>query len=151
MAENKKNVSELMYTKNNYDNNGRVIKEELPTITTDFCEIGLHNNTIYFVFIIDSTTFSLKLFTILKKLHVTIYWFTKFNKTLYPAELFEINHFMKMILEDKYLQIQIDYKKINSSDLFKSYCNLVDIFEKNKAIVINQLKVDLMKIHQKFI
>ncbi|MDD4111167.1 MAG: hypothetical protein PHS54_06470, partial [Clostridia bacterium] len=76
LVKSKKSVSELEYTKNNYDNFGNLIKEDLPIITTDFCEIGLYNNEIYFVFIVESKTFNIELFNELKnKSNVKIYGF----------------------------------------------------------------------------
>ena len=146
LIKNKKSVSRLKYTKNNYDNDGNLIKESLPTIKTDFCEIGLYDGEIYFVFIIDSKTFNIDLFNQLKnKSNVKMYGFVNFNKTLYPVKNFDFDNFTKEIRKDKYLQIQFNYKDIDTFDLFKEYSELVNVFEKNKAIVINQLKIDLTK------
>jgi len=146
LIKHKKSVSELEYTSNNYDDLGNLIKEDLPTITTDFCETGLHNNKIYFVFVVESKTFNLKLFNDLKnRSNVKIYGFVDFNETLYPVNNFEFNNFMTIVQKDKYLQIQFSYKNINTSDLFNEHFNLVDVFEKNKIVVVNQLKVDLTK------
>jgi hypothetical protein len=143
LIKNKKSVSELEYTKNNYDSGGNLIKEDLPTITTDFCEIGLFDKEIYFVFIMDSKTFDLNLFNQLKnKSNVKIYGFEDFKKTLYPVSNFNFDNFIDEIEKDKYLQIQFDFKKIGSLDLFKEYLNLVNLFEDNKIKVINQLPVD---------
>ncbi|MBU2579361.1 hypothetical protein KKF19_00105 [Patescibacteria group bacterium] len=149
LIKNKEFVSKLEYTKNNYDNNGNLIKEDLPTITTDFCEIGLYNNEIYFVFIVNSKTFSLELFDKLKgKLNIRMYGFVDFNKTLYPVVDFNFDNFIEQIQKDKYLQIQFDYKNINTPDLFKEYSNLMNIFEKSKVVVVDQLKIDLTKENQ---
>ena len=148
LIENKKPVSKLEYTENNYSASGDLIEESLPTITTAFCETGLYNGEIYFVFIINAKTFNLELFNRLKnKSNVKMYGFVDFNKTLYPADKFNFDDFMKDIQKDKYLQIQFDYKNISVTDLFKEYFNLVDIFEKNKIIVVNQLEVNLSKRH----
>ncbi len=144
LIENGKSVSGLEYTKNNYDNGGKLIKESLPTITTDFCEIGSYNGEIYFVFIIDSKTFNLELFDEIKNMpNAKMYGFADFNKTLYPANNFDFDNFIKQIQKDKYLQIQFDCKNISLLDLFKEYSGLVNIFEKSKVTVINQLKIDL--------
>lgn len=146
LIKDKKSVSPLEYTKNNYDHNGNLIKKDLPTITTDFCEIGLFNDEIYFVFIVESKAFNIKLFNQLKnKSNVKMYGFVNFNKTLFPVENFNLDNFIKETGKDKYLQIQFDYKNINTFDLFKEYFNLVNVFEKNKVVVVNQLKVDLTK------
>ncbi|MCK4650224.1 hypothetical protein KAT36_03240 [Candidatus Pacearchaeota archaeon] len=146
LIKNKKSVSKLEYTKNNYGNNGNLIEKSLPTITTDFCEIGLYNGEIYFVFVVDSKTFNLELFDKIKnKSNMKIYGFEDFNKTLYPADNFDFTNFIKQIQKDRYLQIQFDYKKINIFDLFKKYSNLINVFEKSKVVVVNQLKIDLTK------
>lgn len=143
LIKNKQSVSEIEYTKNNYDNNGKLIKKGLPTITTNFCEIGLYHDEVYFVFIIDSKTFNLKLFNEIKdKSNVKIYGFVDFNKTLYPANNFNLATFIKQIKKDKHLQIQFNDKDVDASDLFKKYSDLVNIFEKSKVEVINQLKIN---------
>lgn len=146
LIKDKKSVSILEYTKNNYDHDGNLIKEDLPAITTDFCEIGLFNDKIYFVLIVKSKTFNIELFNQLKnKSNVKMYGFVDFNKTLYPVKNFNLDNFIKEIREDKYLQIQFDYKNIDTFNLFKEYSNLVNVFERNKVVVVNQLKVDLTK------
>jgi len=146
LAKSKKTVSRLEFTQGNYDNSGNLIKKDLPTITTDFCEIGLYNDEVYFVFVVESKTFNVKLFDELKsKSNIKIYGFVDFNKTLFPIENFNLDIFMRGIQKDKYLQIQFDFKDIDIFDLFEVYFNLVNVFEKNKVIVINQLEVDLTK------
>lgn len=145
LIKNKKPVSRLEYTKNNYDNKGSLIKKELPTFTTDFCEIGIYKNEMYWVFIIESKTFNSKLFESLKdKLNVKIYGFLDFNKTLYPVKNFDYNKFIKTIQQDRYLQIQFDFKNTETISLFKEYEDIVEIFNKSKVKVINQLKVNLI-------
>lgn len=144
LIENNKSVSELEYTKNNYDNAGNLIEEELPTITTDFCEIGLYNSEIYLVFILESKTFNLELFGEIKnKSNVKMYGFVDFNKILYPIANFDYNNFIKLIKYDKYLQIQFNFKNISTFDLFTEYINIVNVFDKSKVVVVNQLKVNL--------
>lgn len=144
LIDNQVSVSELEYTQNNYDDAGNLIKESLPTITTDFCEIGLHEGEIYFVFIIDSKTFSIELFDIIREiLNVKIYGLADFKKTLYPVKDFNRGYFFKQIKKDKYLQIQFDYKNLSVIDLFQEYFKLTDIFKKSRVAVVNQLKIDL--------
>ncbi len=146
LIESGKSVSGLEYTKNNYDSGGNLIKEDLPTITTDFCEIGLYDGEIYFVFIIDPKTFNSVLFDAIKNMpSARMYGFTDFNKILYPADNFDFDDFIKQIKKDKYLQIQFDYENIDALGLFKEYSGLVDIFEKSKVAVVNQLKIDSTK------
>lgn len=144
LIENNKSVSKIEYTKNNYDNTGNLIKKEIPTITTDFCEIGVYDSELYLVFIIESNTFNLKFFNEIKnKSNIKIYRFIDFSKILYPIKKFNYNEFIQIIKKEKYLQIQFDFKNIKTQDLFIEYNNLISIFIKNKIIVINQLKIDL--------
>ncbi len=141
LLENNKSVSELEYTKNNYDNAGNLINEELPTITTDFCEIGLYKGEIYLVFILESKTFNSELFSeIRNKSNVKMYGFVDFNKILFPVTNFDYNSFIELIKKDKYLQIQFDFKNITTFDLFTEYTKLVNVFDKCKVVVVNQLK-----------
>ena len=143
LIKSKISVSELEFTKGNYDHSGNFIKEYLPTITTDFCEIGLYDNKIYFVFIIKSKTFNLELFSKIKYYsNIKIYGFVNFKSTLFPSENFDLDNFIKKIQDDKYLQIQFDFNDIVISDLFKEYTSIVNVFKKNKTIVVNQLEYE---------
>ena len=74
-----------------------------------------------------------------------MYGFVDFNKTLFPVENFNLDIFLEEIKKDKYLQIQFNFKKIETIDLFKEYSSLVNVLEKNKVVVVNQLKIDLTK------
>lgn len=144
LFENNKSVSDLEYTENNYSDNGILIKENLPTITTDFCEIGLFEGHIYLVFIIESKTFNLEFFNSIKyKENIKIYGFVNFNKTLYPNENFDYGNFLKLVQSDKYLQVQFDFKNMEALDLFAEYDGIVNVFNENNVIVINQLKINL--------
>lgn len=146
LLKNKKSVSELEYTKNNYDNKGKLIEEDLPTITTDFCEVGLHDDEIYFVVIVEPKTFNLELFNKIKdKEDVQIYGFTDFNRTLYPSDKFDFDKFLKQNRKEKYIQIQFNYKNISASDLFEEYSSLATTFKGYSVVVINQLETILTK------
>jgi hypothetical protein len=146
LVKNKKPVSKLEYTRNNYDNHGNLIKESLPTLTTDFCEIGLCGSEIYFVFIIRSKLFSKSLFNLLKsRSGMKIYGFINFNRTLYPTKNFSFIEFIERTREEKYLQVQFSYKNIAAPDLLEKYCRLVKIFEKKKYMVVNQIEINLVK------
>lgn len=116
----------------------------MPTITTDFCEVGLYNGEIYLVFIIESKTFNSKFFGKIKnKSNVKMYGFIDFNNILYPVSDFNYDNFFESIQQDKYLQIQFNFKNISTFDLFTEYINIINIFDKNKITIVNQLKVDL--------
>jgi hypothetical protein len=139
LIENKKLVSKLEFTKNNYDHQGNLIKEKLPTITTEFCEIGLFKNQIYFVAIIDSATFNQELFDKIKIIpNMKIYGFNNFKTDLYPVEDFDYQKFIDQIQKEKLLQVEFDYNEISIIDLYTEYLKLIDIFVQNKIKVINQ-------------
>ncbi|MFH1188888.1 MAG: hypothetical protein V1652_03530 [bacterium] len=141
-------VSEMEYTKGNYDNNGKMIKESLSTITTEYSEIGLYRNEMYVVFIIESQTFNTALFkAITKENNIQLYGFINFKQTLYPDGSCAMRDLMVKVRAEKYLQIQFDFQNIGVIDLYKNYCRLVHIFDKNDAIVVNQLNVDLKKLY----
>lgn len=135
-------VSDIEMTAGNYDDFGNLIKTDIPTITTDLCEIGIFDNTLYFVVIIFSDTFkkidfdSLKIFP-----NIKIYGFKEFKKILYPISGFVYEDFEKEILNDKYLQIQFNYKynTINEQILFKEYQKTKDFFINSGLKIVNQL------------
>jgi len=136
-------VSKIEITSGNYDNDGKLIKEDISTITTEFCEIGIYKKTIYFVFIIHSNTYSKKVFDPLKSFsNVQFYGFKNFKDTLYPKSDFDYKEFERKIKKDKYFQIQFDYNfnKILPELLHKEYLKIKDILIKNKAGIVNQVK-----------
>lgn len=140
-------VSEIEYTKNNYDEDSNLINAGLPTITTNYCEIGLYDQKIYFVFIIKSKTFNKALFNYIKdQPGVQIYGFVDFKTTLFPKSDFDYKKFIDLINKDKYLQIQFNTKEIKVKNLFILYSKLTSVFDKSKVVVVNQIKVDLTKI-----
>jgi len=147
LLDNKQPVSDIEYTENNYDGDWNLIEEKIPTITTDFSEIGYQNDKFYFVFVTESSSFHKIILDELKwKPDMKIYGFVNFNKTLYPTDSFDLDVFMNSIKKDKYLQFQFDFKNWELSDIYNEYCNLVDIFKKNEILVVDQLKVDLREL-----
>ena len=135
-------VSKLEYTTDNYDNQGNLIIDRLPTLTTDYCEIGVHNDELYFVFIIKSKSFNDKLFSSIKNMNnLWIYGFEDFKQNLYPKTDFNHKIFLTQVDEDEFLQIQFDYKNIDLNELYTNYCKLIDIFNETKIVVVNQLNV----------
>ena len=142
LKENHRSVSEIEYTSNNFDNSGKLINQLLPTITTDFCEIGLYKNKVYFVFIIASKSFNKNVYDSIKtEKNLKIYPLKDFKSTLYPKKLFNYKKFFEEIKKEEYLQIQFEFKKLNASGLYQEYFKLVKIFKKSKTKVINQLRV----------
>jgi hypothetical protein len=78
-------VSDVEYTEGNYTDDGILIPQKIPTITTPYCEIGNFENDLYMVFIIHADSFNQKFFEeIVLHYDVQIYGFVDFNKTLYP-------------------------------------------------------------------
>lgn len=145
LSKNNEKVGNLKMTSGNYDDRGNLINRLIPTITTDFCEIGIHN-IIYLVFIIYSDTHSKELFNLIKDFsNIKIYGFKNFLEVLYPIPDFNYKNFEKKIKEDKYLQIQFSFNiNITQEKLFKEYIKLKEIFIKSNVIVVNQLEVDLV-------
>lgn len=135
-------VGDLEMTAGNYDDSGNLIKAKIPTITTNFCEIGLHDNNLYFVFIIHSNTnnnFN-NFFDAVKDFsNVKIYGFKNFNKTLYPIFDFDYKNFEKEIQKDKYLQIQFNYDVVSPEQAYKEYRKIKNIFIKSGLKVVDQL------------
>jgi len=140
-------VSDIEYTNNNYDEQGNIIKNPIPNITTDYCEIGLYENIIYFVFIIRSKSFNNLFFKEISKFpNISMYGFRKFKDTLYPKINFNYFDFIKVIKKEEYLQIEFDFQNISVFDLYNKYLNLISIFLQDKIEIVNQLKINLKNI-----
>ena len=139
---NNKVVGELEYTSGNYDDKGNLISDSIPTITTDVCEIGIYDNTIYFTFIIITSDFKKEFFNYLSN-NVQIYPFKDFNNTLYPKPDFNYSEFEQQLKQDKYLQINFNdnYKEYSIEEIMKKYLGYKDIFIKHNIKLTNQLKL----------
>jgi len=136
-------VGDIELTPGNYDNFGNLIEIDIPTVTTDLCEIGIFDNSLYFVVIVSSDTFKRFDFDLLKTFsNIKIYGLKEFNRTLYPISNFIYENFERQILNDKYLQIQFDYQYsvINPEDLFKEYKKMKHLFANSELRVVDQLK-----------
>lgn len=142
-------VTDIEMTQGNYDTSGKLITEGVPTITTEFCEIGRYQNQItYFTFILYPDSFSKALFQKLKGYkNMHIYGFKNFLEDLYPKKDFSYEEFEKDIRKDKYVQIQFNFdtKHISPQDIFDKYLILIDIFQGNKAHVVEQMTHDFGK------
>ncbi|MFC1645344.1 hypothetical protein ACFL08_04945 [Patescibacteria group bacterium] len=141
-----KAVSEIERTSGNYDNDGNLIEGELPTVTTDFCEVGLYDDDgAYFVFVVESKTFDLGLLEELKKeSDISIYGFVDFNENLYPVSDFNEDKFFKQVKKDKYLQIQFDFEEPETEELYGEYCRIVELLKNSNVKVVNQIEIDLI-------
>jgi len=133
-------VGEVEYTTGNFDDKSNLIAGSIPTVTTDACEIGIYNTTIYFTFIIFSSDFKKELLDILPD-NVQIYPFKYFNSTLYPKSGFNYSEFEKQLKHDKYLQINFNdnYKDHSVDHIVKKYFEYKELFKKCDIQLINQL------------
>ncbi|OGC52137.1 hypothetical protein A2982_01455 [candidate division WWE3 bacterium RIFCSPLOWO2_01_FULL_39_13] len=137
-------VSNLEFTLGNYDDVGSLIGAKIPTLTTEFCEIGIYNKKVYFTSIVHGDLFSKELFDSIKNIKsVQVYGFKNFKNTLYPGFSFKL--IKEALKNEEYVQVQFDYdyKKIIPVDLYKKYRNLMELFLKNRVRVVNQIEVDL--------
>ncbi len=139
-------VGDIEFTTGNYGEDGNLIKKSIPTITTDFCEVGVYNDIIYLTFIIYSISCNKKLFDFIKNYsHIKIYGFKDFHTILYPCSDFNYQGFVEKIKHDKYLQIQFNYKysELVEDKLYIEYLKLRNVFINSKVNVVNQLAVNL--------
>lgn len=140
-------VSKLEYTEGNYDERGSLIKNKLPTITTEFCEIGSYKGNTYFVFIVESTSMTKKVLNILTKhKDVSIYGMKNFKENLYPKDRFNIKTFTEEAKKESHIQIQFNYKNLNARELFNKYQKATNIFKENNIRIFNQLEKDARKL-----
>ncbi len=142
LIEDNKSVGSIEMTSGNYDDFGKPIKTDVPTMTTDLCEIGIFDDTLYFVVIVFSDKFRKTAFDQLKIFpNITIYGFKDFKKTLYPTPDFLYENFEKEILNDEFLQIQLNYKynAENPQDILKEYRKIIDIIAISGLQAVSQI------------
>lgn len=135
-------VTELEMTSGNYDDQGKIIGEKIPTLTTDFCEIGVYNNNLYFTVILYSNSFSNKSFSKIKSLDkIHIYGFKNFDEDYYPIKNFSFNNLVNQIKNEIYFQIQFNFEMYNLTprNIFKRYLEIKKILEKSEAKIVNQM------------
>ena len=144
LLSNNKVIGELEYTSGNYDDKGNLISGSIPTITTNVCEVGIYDDTIYFTFIIFSSDFKKELFDYLAQYsNVQIYPFKEFNNTLYPKQNFDYSELEQQLKNEKYLQINFNdkYKEYSIEEIVKKYFEYEDVFLKCNIKPINQLEL----------
>ncbi len=135
-------VSEVEYTYGNYDDNGKLVPGGILTFTTRLCEVGIHKNKFYFVYIINSDSFSEDLFLKLKKISgLVIYGFKNFKKNYYPSDKSDFTLVKEKIsMEDKFqIQCNFDSKTLSLEKVWGQYCKMRRILINCKASVLNQL------------
>ena len=133
-------VTDIEMTSGNYNTHKKLIENEVPILTTDFCEIGDYGNICYFTFILASSSFVQELLEQIKnydKIH--IYGFKNFLTDLYPKRCFSYKKFDEKIKKDEYVQAQFSFENIEPKDILNKYLTLKSIFIDNNAKVINQI------------
>ncbi len=141
-------VSEIEMTSENYNDEGNLIEKTIPTITTDFCEIGAYGNRIYFVFVAYSESYSKEFLNALKPfLNAQIYGLRVFKTNFYPKENLDFDKLEKDIKKEKYFQVQFNFNfdTTPAEKLLKEYIILKKFFIKSNVVVVNQLEVNLVK------
>lgn len=141
-------VSVIEMTSGNYDDDGLLIEEEVPTLTTEFCEIGIYKTICYFTIILDSNSFTERLFNLIKKIAgIQIYGFKNFKNNYYPGEDSSFTTLGKKIREEGYFQVQFDFdtKKLGPESIFEKYLELKTLFKETNAQIVNQMSQDLKK------
>lgn len=138
-------VSELEMTSGNYDNYGNLISAEIPTVTTDLCEIGSYADVCYFVIILKSELFTRELFDLISAYPTAkIYGFKNFLENYYPKEDFSAEELMKKVKSEDLAQIQFDFSTVESTpeSLLGVYLRIKLLFEKLNINVENQRIID---------
>lgn len=149
LTSNRELVGNLEYTSGNYDGKGNLIPDQIPTITTDVCEIGIYDDTIYFTFIILASDFNKDLFNLLDRhKNMQIYPFKDFNNNLYPKSNFNYLEFEQQINNDQYLQISFNdnYKNHSTAEIMNKYLGYKNVFELAGVRPINQLEPGNIKL-----
>jgi hypothetical protein len=127
------------FTSGNYDDNGKIIDEKVPTLTTKFCEIGFHGQIIYLVFIAQSDYWSKEFFDEIKIFsNLKIYGFNKFLKDYDLTKDPELE-----IKSEPYFQMQFSFKNddnLKATDLLNEYDSIVKLIKDCRIIVMDQLK-----------
>jgi hypothetical protein len=129
----------------NYSDDGGLIVNKIPTVTTDFCEIGAYSEVCYFTVIMKSDLFSKELLVLLSEYpSLQIYGLRNFLKNYYPKEHFDYPEFEKQTRAEEYTQIQFSFDKKELSPKFISdmYQEIKLLFEKENVRVENQLNKD---------
>jgi len=142
LLSNNEVVGEVEYTSGNYDNEGNLIAGSIPTVTTNACEIGAYDDSIYFTFIILASDFKKELFDyLIEYKNVQIYPFKDFHNTLYPKPNFDYLEFEQQLKQDKHLQINFNdkCKEYSIEEIMKKYSEYKGVFSGCNIKPVNQL------------
>jgi len=134
-------------TTGNFDKKGNLIEASIPTVTTEFCEIGSYDDIIYFTFVIYSDSYNKKIIGNLRDFsNFQIYGFKNFLENLYPKENFNFKEFERELKKEEYFQINFDYSVENDVEyLYEQYSKIKNLILDSEVRVVNQLKIDLTK------
>jgi len=136
-------ASKIEYSAENYDDQGKLIGECLPNITTEYAEIGAYAQIIYIVFIIVTSSFNEKFFKAIINYKPQLYKFKDFKKNLYPKDNFEFSKFILDFQKEKWGQNQFNFDLDSSPQtIYDKYLELISIFNKYNIKVIDQLYFD---------
>lgn len=143
LVENNILSSDLEMTSGNCKDSGEEIREQIPTITTSLCEIGIFDDALYLVVILHSNMLTRKTFDTLESFkNIQLYGFKDFKKTLYPIPDFDYTMFEKELLKDKYTQVQFTFPfhELTPKSLFEEYVKIQRVFLEQNLNVVNQIK-----------
>lgn len=136
-------VTEIEMTASNFDDSGKLIKDQVPTLTTNFCEIGIISGEIcYFTIILRSDFFPKPLFDLIQYYEgIHIYGFKNFLKDYYPKNNFSFDKLQEQIKKEPYFQIQFNFntRELDFEEIFQKYIELKETFSNNEVKVINQM------------
>jgi hypothetical protein len=141
MDANGERVSQLEHTTGNFDDFGQIINDAIPTLTTSLCEIGIHDQMLYMVFILKAASFSEGLFAAVRNYDVKIYGFRDFQTTLYETGETSSCQEVMSRLHDELIQVQVSFpwQKLAAVKIFGGYQNFRTMFAMFRADVIDQL------------
>lgn len=126
-------------TSGNYDESGGLIEEEIPTITTDLCEIGSYGDVCYFTIILPSHSLDKDLFKKVKNYkNLHIYGLESYKEDYFPREGISFDNLRKELSKEKYAQIQFNFEELEADRLLQEYFEVKELFSGIK--VFNQLK-----------
>jgi len=127
------------FTTGNYDDNGNVIDRKIPTLITEYCEIGFDDQVIYLVFIAQSSSWSKEFFGGIKKFkNLKVYGFKNFLKdydlTINPES---------EIRNEPVFQMQFSFKNtsnLTEVELLSQYDSIIEFLKGYQIKIIDQLK-----------
>lgn len=140
LLEKEHQVSDVEMTAGNYDESGNLIEGEIPTITTNFCEIGSYSDICYFTFILYSDSFDENLFKGIKNYNnCHIYGLKNFLVDYYPKAGISFAELKRKIGEEEYFQVQFNFRFSSTGRSLDDYLTISELIEKSGAKVYNQL------------